>query len=591
MSAEPVAPPVLPVASARASASWLAGDLRRRVGSVALVIVTGVASAAVSLIPIYLLGTLVDRVRADDSTAGMLGVAALIVSSAVIGGIGVGLSAFVSTRLGEQMLADLRELVLARALGLPATLLEESGRGDLLSRVGADVTMVARAVSQVLPSTLNGFFLGAVTLAGMAALDWRLGLAGALAVPAYALGLRWYLPRSAPMYAGERRAIADRTQTMVESLHGARTIAAYESEDRHLAAVDRSSGRARDVSVEVFALFTRLVGRVNRAEFIGLGATLVVGFLLVRSGEVTVGQTTAAALMFHRLFNPIGDLMYNFDEIQSAAASLARLIGVVEFGEDDGEETAAEGEHRDPADSSVVIDRVSFAYRDGPEVLHEVSLTIPAGTRCALVGATGAGKTTLAAIVAGLLAPTHGRALIGGVAVADIGADRLRRWVAAITQEVHVFSGPLGDDLRLVAPEAESAELLDALARVGARSWVDGLDRGLDTVIGEHGDLTAAQAQHIAMARLVLADPAVVVLDEATAEAGSAHAAELEKAALAATEGRTTLVVAHRLSQAAVADQIAVMEGGRIVENGSHADLVALGGRYARLWEAWNVTG
>lgn len=582
---ESVTRPVLPVAAARRTATWLRTELRSRSTSVTAAVVVGLGAAAAATVPIYLLGALIDRVDQHDSATGLTWLVVAIGVTAVLGGLGTGLSTYLITRLGEQAVADLREDVLDRALHLPATTIEESGRGDLLSRVGADVSTVAKSASEVLPTILNAFFLGVVTLVGMSSLDWRLGLAGALCIPAYIAGLWWYLPRSAPMYADERVAIAARAQVTVESIQGVKTIDAYETHQQHRGDIEDASARARDISIAVFTLFTRLVGRVNRAEFIGLAATLVVGFLLVKSGSATVGQTTAAALMFHRLFNPIGMLMYTFDEAQAAGASLARLVGVLDMRTSVNEVVRSAV----PRGSDVLVEGVSFSYHTGPVVLHDVSLHIPAGTRCALVGTTGAGKSSLAALVAGLLSPTSGRIRIGGVDIADIDPDELRRRVASITQEVHVFSGPLIDDLRLVSPQAGHDEIWSALHQVGASRWVEALEDGLDTVVGEHGAmLTAAQAQHIAMARLVLADRQVVILDEATAEAGSAHAGELESAADAATKGRTTLVVAHRLTQAASADQIAVMDGGRIVECGTHTELLGRDGRYARLWRAWS---
>jgi ATP-binding cassette subfamily C protein len=552
--------------------------LRSRKRGVAVTVLVGLVAAAASVITVYALGVLVDRIRAGSGAAAIGPVTVVIAAAALVGGGATGLSTVLVSRLGGHMLADLREATVRIALRLPPTVLDRAGRGDLLARVGADVAAVTKAVTDVLPTMISSFLLGGISLAALAGIDWRLGLAGATAVPLYVLALRWYLPRAAPRYAQERAAIADRSQLLVESIQGRRTVHAYRLEGAHLAAVGAASVRARDVSVGVFALFTRFVGRVNRAEFTGLAAILVTGFFLVRSGAVTVGQTAAAAVLFHRLFNPIGMLLYTFDEIQAAGAGLARLLGVVSLG---GRRTPVAAT---PAGADLELDRVEFSYDGKASVLHGVTLRVAPGERVALVGSTGAGKTTAASVAAGVLRPDAGRALVGGVPVADLP----RSQVAIISQETHVFAGPLAEDLRLARPDAADDELAAALATVGALDWVSALPDGLATVVGEGGHpLTTAQAQQLALARLVLLDPPVAVLDEATAEAGSAGARVLEEGALAATKGRTVLVVAHRLTQAAAADRVIVLERGVIVESGAHADLVAAGGRYATLWAAW----
>ncbi|MEU1605665.1 ABC transporter ATP-binding protein [Micromonospora matsumotoense] len=570
--------PTLPVATPRESRAWLGAQLRARTVATGTTLVVGLLAAATAIVPAYALGLLVDRVRAGAGTDALVPVAVVIGAAAVVGGLAAGVSAHLIRGLGARILADLRERALDTALRLPVAVLDRVGRGDLVSRVGADISAIDRAVSEVLPTMISALLLTAISLGTIIGIDWRLGLAGAVAVPLYVLGLRWYLPRAAPAYAAERVAIAQRSQQFVESVQGLRTVHAYRLEDRHLAGIAAASARARDISTSVFALYTRFVGRINGAELAGLGAVLVVGFLLVRRDAVTLGEVSAAALLLHRLFGPVLQLMVTFDKAQDAGASLARLVGVLRT---DPERRAG---GTTPSAHDLVLAGVGFSYDGTRPVLRDVSLRVGPGQLVALVGSTGAGKTTVASIAAGILRPGHGAATLGGVPVTELPA----RTIALVSQETHVFAGPLGEDLLLARPHASPEELAAALARVGALAWALALPDGLDTVVGEGGHpLTAAQAQQLALARVVLLDPAVVVLDEATAEAGSAGAHDLEQAAAAALEGRTALVVAHRLTQAVAADHLIVMEQGEIVESGPHADLVGAGGNYARLWAAW----
>jgi len=544
------------------------------------------AATAVGLGTAPLLGKLVDLVAGHQpSSAFVVPVVLLVlvaIGQALFLGVGVGLVA----ELGERMLAALRERFVDHALRLPLDQVEKAGSGDLTARVSADVTVIAEAARNALPALSRSALTIVLTLAGMAVLDWRFLVAALLAVPVQWHTVRWYARDAAPLYARHRVAVGVQQQQLLDTIGAGVTVRAFRLADDHTGRVDRTSRAAVDLAMSAARLWTTFFGRLNLAEFIGMAGVLTAGFLMVRGGEVSVGTATAAALYFHGLFNPINVALALVDDAQSATASLSRLVGVADAPLAPEPEKPAV-----PTDSSVRVAGVRHGYRDGQEVLHGVDLDIAPGERVALVGASGAGKTTLAKLIAGIHAPSGGTIRIGGVELADLGPAATRRAVVLVTQEVHVFAGPLADDLRLAAPDATDEQLRAALDQVGALGWVRALSDELATVVGEGGHrLTAAQAQQLALARVVLADPPIVILDEATADAGSAGARLLEGATLAALEGRSALIVAHRLTQAASADRVVVLDAGRVVENGTHDDLVAAGGHYSALWQVWSDT-
>ncbi|MFC8370097.1 ABC transporter ATP-binding protein [Streptomyces sp. NPDC057239] len=584
----PVDRALLPTATGAETLAALHSMLRGHRPLTAAAVGVLVAGTAVGLLTAPLLGHVVDLVVERRGTDALTVPMVLLVTVAVARGAATALGSALVARLGETLLAALRERFVERALGLPLERVEEAGSGDLVSRVTDDVTMVAKSVRQALPEFSRSAFTIVLTLAGLAVLDWRFLLAALCAVPVQVLSVRWYLRRAAPVYAGHRVATGALQHQLLDSIGGVRTVRAFRLNGPHLDLVEQRSRAALGLALRGIHVVTGFFSRLNLAEFIGLASVLVTGFVLVDNGSVSIGTATAAALYFHSLFNPVNAALFLLDDVQSAGASLARLVGVSGLAATPEPEPQP-GRRAVPVDGSVKVSSLDHAYVPGHPVLRDVDLEVSGGERVALVGSSGAGKTTLAKLIAGVHRPARGSVTLGGADAGELGPAGVRRAVTLISQEVHVFAGPLAEDLRLARPDAGDDDLRAALAAVGALEWAEALPDGLDTVVGEGGHrLTVTQAQHLALARLVLADPPIAILDEATADAGSAGARVLEAAALKALEGRTGLMVAHRLPQAATADRIVVLDEGRVVETGTHEELLTAGGRYAELWAAWS---
>ena len=570
----------LPIATGRQTRAEFAVAMRGRWTRFAGIVVVLLVAAAAGLITPAALGGIVDAIANGETEQQIWLLGGLIAVGALIYALFTGIGAVATPRLFETLLARLRERMVANAVRLPQSTVEAAGTGDLISRAGDDVSQVSAAVSSVIPALSQSAFTIVMTFAGMAVVDWRYALALLVILPVHILTVRWYLRTAPQIYAAERAAMAERAHHLLASLHGLRAVHAYRLGTAHSTRIAAASWQAVRWAMRTRIVQNRFFGRLNLAEYLGMTAILLVGFVMVTNDLGTIGGATTAMLLFLRLFDPINELLFVFDEMQAATASLNRIVGVIRAEpapEPPAPEPAA------PAEPVLTVTDLDFGYQADHPVLHGVNLTLDEGQHLALVGTSGAGKTTLAAIIAGI----H---TADGTVTHRVTDTEHHRQVALVTQEVHVFSGTVRDNLTLARPDADTEQLREALERVGATAMVDALPDGLDTVVGSQGHrLTTADAQHLALARLVLADPVLAVLDEATAEAGSATSARLERATDGAIAGRTAIVVAHRLTQAARSDRVLVMESGRIVEDGSHTALSErTDGRYARLWRAWS---
>lgn len=578
-------PVLLPVATGRQAAAAMWHLLHgRRLRLVGVLLLFCLEAAATLLVPLVI-GSMVDGVVVADG-AGVPDVFWGQVALLLTAGVGSGLLAWLGglslAHLAETVIAELRETYVAAALGLPRARFERAGAGDVVTRASEDISRLSEELPDVLPQLAVSVFTVVLVGAGLWSVDLRYGLGFIVVLPLYAWTLRWYIRTAPPVYAGERAAGSERSRHILGTLETLPTVTAYRLGDRQLGHIRVSTWRVVRWSMRTRIVQNRLFGRLNVIEMVGLCIVLSLGVLLAARGTGTVGSATAAALLFLRIVAPLEALLLVTNDLQSALASLARVVGVIRLtdaGRDGG--PAPDPVHRDGR-PLVHLRDVDFGYLPGRRVLRGVSVDIPHGRHIAVVGPTGSGKSTLASIVAGVHRPDSG----------TLRAGLPQNRIVTVTQEVHVFAATLRDNLTLATPSASDADVHAALRTVDAEGLVAALPEGLDTPLGDGGHgLTPAQAQHVALARLVLADPILAVLDEATAEADTADAQRLDAAAAAALSGRAALVVAHRLSQAREADQILVMEDGWVAEVGDHDALLAAGGRYATLWRAWAPGG
>jgi ABC-type multidrug transport system fused ATPase/permease subunit len=576
----------LPIADTATVRAYTGVLFRKHRRPLILIAVLHTLAATAGLAGPWLLGMLIDAVT-GGTTATYINTLIAVGAVAVLAQtVLIRFAQRASMVFGEEVFAELREEFIEKVTALPLSVVERAGTGDLVARTTNDVNKLQHAVRFGVPRVIVAVVTISLTIVACLVLSPVVSLAMFIGVPTLLLVVRWYLKRATPAYQRESAAYAVLNGTITESVEGARTVDALRLGRRRLGRVDADQREAFEAEKVTLRLRTILFPGIDAAFVLAPAAVLLWGGYLASEGYVTVGAVTTIVLYTYQITGPVWELIFWIDEIQVAATSLARIVGV-QLVEPDREARAGT-----PVDEDIASRGLTYAYREGHNVLHGIDLDLAAGERLAVVGPSGAGKSTLGRMLAGIHPPGGGSVSVGGVPLVDLPLEELRGHVALVTQEHHVFVGSVADNLRLAQVDADAAALERALRAVDAWEWVQALPEGLDTEVGSGGaTLTPAQAQQVALARLVLLDPHTLVLDEATSLLDPRAARHLERSLSAVLSGRTVVAIAHRLHTAHDADRVAVVDGGRITEIGPHDELVAAGGDYAALWHSWQHDG
>ncbi len=583
-------PTQLPIANARQvrqTALDLVRHYRKLLGKT---IGLNIAAAGVGLIGPALIGSLVDQLsgggslRAVDRLAGFL---LLAVICQTVLTWAARRSSFIAA---ERIFARLRERFIDQVVQLPLSTVEEAGTGDLVTRTTRDIEALSETVRTAIPAMVVSGIASILTFGAAFFTGWRVALPTLIGAPVLILGTRWYLRRAPAGYLRENASYANLNGAIAETLDSARTVTALSLGPQRYRLI---LARLRACFLaEKYTLFLRTVWfpTVDIGFYLPVAISLAWGSWLVSGGEflggsASIGEVTAVTLYILALIDPIDDFLSSLDTIQVGMASFARIIGIDAVPPDRISTNSV------PRESTMSVNHASFSYHDRHQALSDINLQLRSGERLAVVGPSGAGKSTLARLLAGIHPPDSGSVTVGGIPLVELPLQQLHSEVALVTQEQHIFVGTIADNLRIALPQASNQELLAALDSVAASTWVDNLPQGLETLVGSGGfALTPAQEQQLALARLVLKDPHTLILDEATSLLDTRAARDLERGLSAVLQGRTVVAIAHRLHTAHDADRVAVLEDGRLVELGTHDELLAAGQSYAKLWNSWTAS-